>query len=476
MEVNLSATGFWKINNVGKEYHGDLYLNEDNGGIVIYLHIPNKKPPMSYLTFPLSIPFIAGSTLSGASITLINCKRIKTESRIGVEEIFGYQAQFMLEGVNFNNQEDIKFTKMKVNIPGIIQWGDQSNYKEPALDNKESLIDLEPVELVKIYSHQDYTLYYHLSFSIPFDLMEEEIILTQTPFLIIEASSKHPLDWFIEITNRMKSLIEIAMGKPLYYGSMIVESPDITYAFEDAKKYIHPIKVIHALTGTTQNNNKNTRSPKYEFLFSLEELRQANFSMWAEVATKLEPIIELYIDSLYNEKLSTSRHFLNMIQALETYHSRRIASSLSDFKKRVEKIIEVRHIDARDRDRDFLLKGCEKQRHVTLKNRLTDLYLAEFRFFFYTGNIREKDFPQTMTDTRNYYTHYNPNLEGKALKGQNLVHAFYILQNMLEFYLLKELGFSEQFIHERIRTRIEHVKINIDVKKAEEDICRKSVE
>lgn len=67
----------------------------------------------------------------------------------------------------------------------------------------------------------------------------------------------------------------------------------------------------------------------------------------------MEPIIELYIDSLYNEKLSTSRHFQNMVQALETYHSRRICNTLPDFKKRVEQLISIRPEGFKDEDRNF---------------------------------------------------------------------------------------------------------------------------
>ena len=41
MKVAFSATGFWRINNKGKELNGDLYLNEEEGGIVSvsYTHL-----------------------------------------------------------------------------------------------------------------------------------------------------------------------------------------------------------------------------------------------------------------------------------------------------------------------------------------------------------------------------------------------------------------------------------------------------
>ncbi|WP_430787181.1 hypothetical protein VBD025_15765 [Virgibacillus flavescens] len=133
MKVNLSATGFWKVNNIGEKYTGDLYLNEDEGGIILYIRIPNNGPIRSYLELPLEISFITGNTISGAEITLVNCSRASTISRVGSEEVFGYKAQFMFNGVSFDEEKDIKFSKMTLNIPGIIQWGDISNYVRPAL-------------------------------------------------------------------------------------------------------------------------------------------------------------------------------------------------------------------------------------------------------------------------------------------------------------------------------------------------------
>src|SRR5690606_29980632 len=107
MNVTLSASGTWKVDNSDQQYYGDLYLNKDEGGIALYIRIPNSGSPMSYLELPLKIPFINGSTMNGAKITLIDCVRIKTESRIGSEEVYGYQANYMLDGVNFETEDDI---------------------------------------------------------------------------------------------------------------------------------------------------------------------------------------------------------------------------------------------------------------------------------------------------------------------------------------------------------------------------------
>ncbi|MGR8013753.1 HEPN domain-containing protein [Bacillus sp. RM3] len=90
--------------------------------------------------------------------------------------------------------------------------------------------------------------------------------------------------------------------------------------------------------------------------------------------------------------------------------------------------------------------------------------MADFNFFFYTVEIHRLDFPKIITYTRNYYTHYNLSLANKALKDGDLLNAYYFLKNILEFYLLKELGFNEDFIHNHIRKRIEPIRIGIDTK------------
>lgn len=473
MKLNLKASGYWKINGKEKKYNGDLYLNENIGGIQIYIRIPNhNKPPLSYLELPLTISFITGTTINGAKLTLLNCRRISTNSRVGTEDVYGYQAQFYIENVHFDKKEDICFSSMRISVPGIIQWGGYSNFIRPDIHNNDSFVDLKNIEPIDIYSNKDYKISYHLSHNFLFDFMKEENILKQTPSFVIESNSKKDLTWFVNKANNMLKLIEIAIGQPLYYDKMSVESPDILTDYGNGNKYPQLLEVIHSSKKMTANNHDNKKNFSHDFLFTLKDLEKVDSFNLEEISTELDPVIELYIDTIYNKTLSISRHFLNMIQALETYHSRRIANSLTAYNARVERILEIRHVDFRKSDRKFLTEG--NKGFITLRSRLADLLLSEFEFHFYTGSFGYSDFPRIITKSRNYYIHYNPNLKNKVLEGQDLLDAFYILKNILEFYLLKELGFGEEFIHSKIRERIEFLKINHDVKDAEKFLASNS--
>ncbi|MED2976611.1 hypothetical protein P4284_07815 [Bacillus swezeyi] len=467
MELRFSTSGSWNIEGSTTNYRGDLYINENEGGIVLNIRIPNQDS-IGYSDLPSEVPFISGTTIDGVKITLVDCNMISTISLIGAEEIYRFQAMFMVKGVSFEKGDDILFSKVDLSIPGIIQWGNVSSYTNKSADfgKLSSHIQLNQVDPIEIYTCDEYTLSYVLSHDFPIDLMKEEITLKQNAYLVIESKSLQPLIWFINIAIKMKRIIEIAMGVPLGFTKMIAESPKVYWKFEEKKRFI-PIEVTHALTLDKRIEQDIEMLRKHDFLFTLNDLlKKANFTQWQNVSSIMEPIIELYIDDLYNEGLSISRHFLNIIQALETYHSRMVCNgTLGDYKKRVSKIISVKHDTAKQDTRDFLLGESfrwKDSRPITLRNRIADLVLAESRFLFYTGNIHINEFPNIIAVTRNYYTHYNQKLEKKALKGEDLIHAYNILCNILEYYLLKELGFEEDFISSQINKRIQHIITSID--------------
>jgi hypothetical protein len=468
LKAHLAATGYWEISGTDTKYHGDLYLNEKEGAIFLYIRVPNNGSPGSYLKVPLEIDYIDGTAINGAKMTLLDCSRISMKSQVGVEDVYGYQAKFMLENISFEKKEDIVFSRLQIQMPGIIKWGAKSNYGIPEKGKYESVINFQEIEPVSIHSDKKYDLSYSLIPRLPFfDFMKEEIKLKQFPYLIIESKKAQSLEWFLEIASKMKNMIEIAMGTPLAFGKMIAESPSVTWNIEGEVERKKAIEIMHFLLSDNENEDKENQ--ENNFLFNLLELHEnGDFSRWQNVSALMEPIIELYIDDLYNKNLSISRHFLNMIQALETYHSRMICNgNLNDYKRRVEEVISIRPNGFKPGDREFLIG--KSQKFITLGNRVSDLLVADFKIHFYTGDIKFLNFPKVISDTRNYYTHYNPKLEGKALKDDKLVTVYYILRNMLEYYLLRELGFNEEFIGNRINDRIKPIKISNDIKRTEEN-------
>ena len=58
--------------------------------------------------------------------------------------------------------------------------------------------------------------------------------------------------------------------------------------------------------------------------------------------------------------------------------------------------------------------------------------------------IENDGYAQTIADTRHYYTHYGKSKKAKALKGNDLLEAIYILRVLLEYHVCLSLGIDRR--------------------------------
>ena len=89
-----------------------------------------------------------------------------------------------------------------------------------------------------------------------------------------------------------------------------------------------------------------------------------------------------------------------------------------------------------------------RKRLELLTAHITEIVLLKF---IEDGN-RQKAFAQKVSDTRNYLTHYSPELKEKsASAGKEYYELADKLKVIIEICLLEELGFEANTIHELIK-------------------------
>ena len=104
----------------------------------------------------------------------------------------------------------------------------------------------------------------------------------------------------------------------------------------------------------------------------------------------------------------------------------------------------------------------ENCNYIILVSRLNDLFIGKYDGLFYEFYGDDPLYAQTIADTRHYYTHYGKSKESKALKGDDLVDAIYILRWLLEYNVCLVLGID---IRQRIQS---YLQTYLDQKKLEE--------
>lgn len=469
--LDFSGSGYFKINQKEERYHGNLFLNPEEGGIVVEIEIFHEGGPLGYLTLPTKIDYITGELTNGFKLTLLDCIRTSLQSYVGSRDTFTYAAKFMFEGINISKPKQNQFTQVEFVIPDAIVWGEKSSYKI----GKEnySLVDNLNDNNIEIYSTSYFSVEYHVFGTmlpvIDSSLLVENINLIQRPTFIIKAEKPQEFDYFLEKYKLVKRYVEIAMKREILLDE-IRAYPSQTILEENGIKYETSVKVNSSLI---KKKNKNTvkLSDQSSYLFKLSDIvNQGEFSRYIENADKLDPIIDLYLDVIYSNDISAVRAFLNVTQALETYHSRfKYGGNIKGFKERIDKVIlEKRPDSLKEGDRKFLLANSKK--FVTLESRLAELLLAEFNIIFYTGRIPFLDFPHIITKTRNYYTHYDERIKKQAINEKDLSPYVRILVTILEYYMLNELGFKDvELRRKKIRETVANIRTGFEIRDIEEN-------
>ena len=465
--MELPYRGSGKVYYAEKEYQCDLYYNEKEGGIVLKINVKNKNTIGSFLEVPLEMPYLCGQLDSGFKFTLLDLRRFNTVDMISYSTtVFTFDASYILCGIGENGQTEQTFYKAHYTLSDIIEWGEESAYCIG--ENYEVKSKKEDVKK-QIYSSEKFTINYLVYGSflpcIDRELLTEKIELKQHGIIEISFEDEQTFINFNEIFEKLKRLLEISTRRRINVEAITVYSHAIFDNYGDRnierniRVYGEDIK-----ENKTQSSSRN-RSWKWINLGEL--IKQNSFENYFLKYDKLAPIIELFLEPFYVEKSSETRVFLNLVQALETYHSRFITNDIDEFRQRVDHLLSSFGEKRAEEYKTYLL--AHSNRFITLESRLADLLLAGWKIRFDTGDINYKDFPSIIAHSRNYYIHYDESINEKyrVLSQEELQTYNTVLIEILEYYILLELGFVETNgeIKKKITERWGNVSQSLEISK-----------
>ena len=435
MKVQYRGSG--KVYIKGKEHQCDLYYNKKRGGILLKIKVKNEKTLGSFFEVPLELPHLYGQLENGFMFTLLQLRRTSMNDLVsyGITE-FTFNAEYILCGIKSEEDHEQEFHRVEFILSDIMEWGEESVYN---IGQQFELIRKEDDVQKIIYNGQGVCIKYIVRGSmlpvIDRELLKEHINIEQHGIIQIDFEKEEKLERFIEIFEKLKRLIEIAYFRKVNLEKVFSYSKDIVYTVGE-KNIEYPIEVY----GRGIQENKHDKSSKnhwWKWISLSELIAQNSFEHYFDKHSTLAPIIELFLEPFYVEYSSETRVFLNVVQALETYHSRFVTNNLDEFRRRVESLTE------NEGQRKALM--AKSRTFITLESRLADLLFAEGKFYFDTGEIKHVDFPAVVAHTRNYFIHYDETIKEKhkILTEEELQFYNRSLLQMLEYYILLEVGFSD---------------------------------
>lgn len=441
--MELPYRGSGKVVFGQKEYLCDLYYNEEEGGILLKINVKHEKSLGNFLEVPFEIPYLCGQLESGFKFTLLNLTRTGMQDLIsyGISE-YTFFAEYILCGIGGLIQQEQTFYKVSYVLSNIVEWGEESIY---AIGEKYELFSRNENTQKTIYEGSDFSITYSVFGSflpvVPHELLKEHIDLEQHGVFEIEFKKEEKFNQFTQVFERLKRLIEIAILSKVNIEKVEGYSKDVVYDLGETKHE----RAIEVYGKNIEQNNPMVhieRRHHWRWISLSELIKQNSFQCYFGKHEKLAPIIELFLEPLYVEGSSPTRTFLNIVQALETYHSRFVTNSLDEFITRIENMVNGQSPENAEKHRAYLM--ANSKRFITLESRLADLLVANRQIFFDTGEINHANFPSVIAHTRNYYIHYDERIKEKyriLSEGELPIYNRLLLQ-ILEYYILLELGFS----------------------------------
>lgn len=424
----------------GNDYHGEIIYNRENGHILLSIQYPTKTG----MERPLGvIPHITGKLNTGAAVTLYHNMCIRNHTNLFSNQHFVFRSEFFILG-----EQQEMYNRLTCVLENGLNWSGLS-----ALDLSEySTVKLKPYDPPEYHwfgsNIRFYTELTNGLFAFP---RSEECRVVERLVLEIDSEEKQTVPSLMQLRDKVMSLISFAIKDNINIEEQFLTDFDDYEEFGESKHYNRRSFISFEPYSYPVNTHIN------DYNFSRAQL--SNSEDIQEALTKLEPVFKLYQSLFKYPGMPVEMFFLNIVQALETYHSRFFYNNK---KKEYVESVNQRFGTYQDFDHISSLLLNETQmdpncNYIILVSRLNDLLIGEFNGLFWEFYMEDTTYAQRIADTRHYYTHYGKSKEAIAFRGDDLHDAIYILRLLLEYYICRSLKID---IEEKTRQALGRYFIN----------------
>ena len=450
----IKISGIWKIENL--EFKGELHIIKEKKIIRLLLQ-ENTSKTFFEEDFPEKMDLIIGNSfLDNVNITLLNCKTLRKNLNFSTGiTTYLIDCKYCIYGLKFNNIDDVTFNKLQIRLTNSMEWsmlsgfsakiGTKRKIEEIGYSFKKKVTynvnDNIKLEIVPYFGGGSY----HLN--------SEKIILNQHVKINFICKKLENFNNIIEELNKLIALIEFSTKQKVdiieikgFKNSKFYKIPDIK-----KRQYIS-YRIYFSKEVDIKNEDVDINKRDRHFTCNLKQICDVNeLAHWYNKYEDLKPIIDSYRKNIENfeyfNELPEEEIFINLTKSLEFYHTRFIAESLKEYNKIISNKLKNALSENKELIQNFIYDDIQKKEdYILLKNRLFHLLLENMPISYFGNFMNIINFTNSVVDTRHYYTHYNKSKQSKAMKGFELSVSNILLQTILECFILKELGFTNEFI------------------------------
>ena len=450
MVETLEYEGIWWLpQKETQQFRGKLTVSQGKSGKLTF-----STFELHTLEFPEDkTELIIGCSTDGKKVTLYKCYQTNHSTKLvnngaSVEE-FTFISSFVFVGIHFTSVGDINFKNLNVRYKNIDNWANISGFRtripKKFTPNTSLAIRYRLPKKVKLTSVKDFEIIVGFSYS-NFDLTPTtHAEITQESWIEFLPKASRNMEEYLEIIRTMQNFLSLMMTKPTF--PIEIEGQSELELEKFGEKISYPSIQVYYNQSFFDSDAPNIED--YSMLFTLRDVikNKRIIKSWFERDEILKPTTDLYFSTLYQPRMYLNNEFLNLAQALETYHRRTMKNfelPKSKHQVRIRAILRKtpeKYREWLERKLDYSNELSLRKRLKGICNRLPSGVLSKI------GNIDA--FIDLTVNTRNYWTHFDERAKARAATDVRLFGLVSNLRLLLVTCFFQEMGLTNEEI-ERI--------------------------
>ena len=433
---NDDLAGFWWIpSNPDNKLAGIFSYSKESG---MQLNLIG-----SFVDVSTKYPVIFGAT-NNKEITLINCSVTNSNFSTSGFSSLKCRVDNVFIGAHLSFPEENLFYKVEVQYTYLTDWIGEIQFSTSNISRE---------------NHEEYQVTYHLPNAYTFALrsallklkfnLDSKINLFRTNIskkitLEIEVENDLKFEEFItRFVYPLQNFLTFVTGKPNALERIDVYSRQKNTISHHNQNISLPIQVIRNQIYHGEDRKENFQLS--DFLFGFQDVKDKFgeiIDKWIENHEHYEVTCNLYFGIQYQDQLYLEQKFLNIAQAVESFHRHSLKYKImvlpkDEYKKKINAILS----STPKEHEDWLKQKLSFSNEPSLHDRLSELIKTvkeSIQPLLGDTNL----FIKKVKDTRNYLTHYDSSSKKKASKELELFWLIKGMSFLLQSLFLAELEFS----------------------------------
>lgn len=373
MESLEVGGNWWNPSDEGNSVAGALQFNPEEGATLELFGSLPKSGDFEMQTFSV----IHGYTKEGP-VTLYRCREIRNQPLGPGLPSSIFRCDVVFVGAHFPAVEDIRFASVSASYSHLNDWVRRTGFRLSL--PKEAGTDAPDLEIAYKSPPRIETTIDDMKVALDFGVSTtgdgvHDWGLRANTLAIFQATQPYHFDQYWDgICSQFQAYLSFAVGRPIFYLAMNGKWRDTSDKSSEGAS-------VRILFGQRYVSGRYVRPLERTFfgLYDVENGFERTFKRWVERAALLRPIYELYLGNYYNPATYIDQQFLNLAQALESYHRRAYGgqympkaaygSILANLNKAVEANVSEDELALREALKNRIRYGYE----FSFKSRLKEL-------------------------------------------------------------------------------------------------------